>query len=344
MKQLSASKTDLFLQCQRPFADDTPEPDEDDRPKAARDYGTQFHKALEVWVSGHGHIDDPKVIAHAKAAMVFLQNWMTNYPSGPLNVIWTEKHLATRLLKSGIKTRACEFDEATHTYALRLGEIGGTGDLLVQNEKTRIIIDYKTGTSKNYSNPKTGQMLTLALMTNANAVAIFHSPPGGLPVIYEEPVTKEELQAHAKALRLQRARVGDGSLRPGPECRYCPVKGTCPTQHGELLVQTTALVRKTLGAGGLTQEIDRGVFYPMLGKLEKLAKLAREQIKEEVEMGEVYETPDGKTLTIVSVEGRESISKKSILEAMGEKEGGEMLNLLRAKGAIKESSWTELRA
>jgi hypothetical protein len=241
------------------------------------------------------------------------------------------------------ETMPTRFDVETHTYHLAPSQMGGTSDIVLSNWDQRLVADYKTGEGKDFSNPKTGQMLTLAIAEDAAEIAIVHSPRAGIPVVYAAPVTTDEKEAHRKKLRIALQKIGDGSLRPGPECKYCPARLGCPAHYEELARKTWALV-KTLAPLPVSQiEVDLGRFHQLWPGLERLAKVVREDIRERVKAGEVIERPDGKTLAVNTVT-REVLSKTSILEAMGKKRGEKMLESLRQAGAITTTTYEELRA
>jgi len=370
--QISASNSDLFLNCQRPF---DPEVELDEREATdAMNYGSAFAEVMAEYrlrgklpslfvhnVAAKWKLDtdsEGDLAAHTSRAYALWKEWQLQGPLDRLKVVRVETPMATFLgatkataKKLAVQTRETKLDLETHHYDLDANEIGGTPDVCLTSDdkKIRVVSDDKTGEDRAmvYSSPKDmGQLKTLALMTDATHVAVFHSPrSGGSDAIYLDPITPKELAEHHAALRLALSRVGDGSMRPGPWCRYCPAKSSCPTQYGELAVHTGALVKKLSGAGAiqLSDGVDRGLFVQTWSQLEKLAKIAREQIKEEVAAGEVYECPDGRVLTLTEVK-RENISLKSIREALGKPAGEAEIERLRKMGAIKEITWVEMRA
>ena len=377
--QASASNSDLFLNCQRPFDPDV-ELDERDS-TLAMNYGSAFAEVMAEYrrkgklpslfvhaVAARWKLDvdsEGDLANHTSRAWSFWKAWTTdNLLKKKLKIVRVETPMATYLGKRRqealsstdktprleVATRETKLDLETHHYDLDENEIGGTPDVCLTSEdkKIRVVSDDKTGEDRAmlYANPAgMGQLKTLALMTDATHVAVFHSPrSGGSDAIYLDPITPKELVEHHAALRKALSRVGDGSMRPGPWCRRCPAKGSCPTQYGELAVHTGSLVKKFAGGPiSLKDGVDRGLFVQTWSQLEKLAKLAREQIKEEVREGAVYETPSGHVLTLTEVK-RENISLKSIREALGKPAGEEEIERLRKLGAIKEITWEEMRA
>lgn len=358
MRQVTASQTELFLACQRPWDPNLPSDEEETEGKQATEaarYGSAFHYLMqkddattaEALVK-YGFEPDPSLVKelteHYLLARKVLEEWKT---SRGLTVVHREVPLAFNV---GWVTpaRVVGFDEGSHTYELEDGEIGGTSDLLLADPiiGARTVLDYKTGIYKDYSSPeRDAQMLTLAWMTGAFKVAVLHAPRGSFPVVYEGEVTGPVLDGHLEAIKKAWARIGDGSMRNGPHCRFCPAKSNCPTQVGELLVQTTALVRKVTGIPlDLANVPDLGEFHSMLGDLEKLAKVARSELKERVRSGEVIERPrDGKTLMIQTAE-METLSKSSIVKALGAKMGEAEIERLRALGCMNTTKVEKLVA
>jgi hypothetical protein len=370
--QTSASNTDLLLGCSRPF---DPAVELDDREATVEmRYGSAFAEimamrsrlklptpneyedVLKRW-GLFGTEDHDRLVGHTLRAWKYLKGWIDgdNPLKTKFKVVRVETPMATYLGASGKKlvttTRETKLDLETHTYDLDEGEIGGTPDrtLASADQKIRIIMDDKSGEDRAmvYANPSAmGQLRTLALQTDATHVAVFHSPrSGGSDSIYLDPISPKQLADHHAALRLAMSRIGDGSLRPGKWCSYCPARGSCPANYGEMVTATTKSIvaLSGMGLGSLSETVDRGVFTHTWRNLEKMAKIARDLIKEEVRAGAVYDEPDGRTLQLVEVK-RESLSMTSLREALGKKAGDEEIERLRKLGAVKEVVYEELRA
>jgi hypothetical protein len=370
--QVSASNTDLLLNCQRPF---DPAVELDEREATLEmSYGSAFAEIMAMRrklklptpseyeeILSHRQIkgeDYDRLIGHTTRAWDAWKSWAAGRnPLGiKLKIVRIETPMATHLDVSGAgkcltETRETKLNLETHTYDLDEGEIGGTPDVCLKSAdgKIRIVSDDKTGQDRalNYNSPSTmGQLRTLALMTDATHVAVFHSPKGGsTDDIFLDPIGPKELAKHHADLRLAMSRIGDGSLRPGKWCSYCPARGSCPANYGEMVTATTKSVSAMtkLNLGSLSETVDRGVFTHTWRNLEKMAKIARDLIKEEVRAGAVYDEPDGRTLQLVEVK-RESLSMTSLREALGKKAGDEEIERLRKLGAIKEVCYEELRA
>lgn len=369
--QVTASKTALLLQCPRPFAKDT-EIESSEAGEAAI-YGQRFHSNMAILLrhtlnGGNVGLDylvqlQPadildEVSAHVLRAHNELQAWMM--PAGnpwglPFKVVEVETSRALDLSVSygGRRPAVLTDPDGAHCYEdLQVYEMGGTADVILEAETStgifRVVLDHKTGEHEEfYIHPaKNEQMQALAEMWEADAVAILHTPRGSAPVVYAEPVeTSRFRQDLWRANRM----VDSGFLRTGSECRYCPARGSCPAKQGELIASTSALVKRTLGAGAMTNgkgshvTVDPGSFHMMLSELDKLQKMARGMLREEVREGQIIERPDGKVLELVT-KNVERLSKKSILEAYGKTRGEEVLQKLRDDGALTEVPQEELRA
>lgn len=356
--QITASKTPLLLQCPRPFAHDTDTETGDVGEPAI--YGQRFHSGMarvlltepELRCSSDaidGGVDED-LCAHVWRAYEELIAWMA--PAGnafgfQFRVVEVETSRALDLTKStgGIRPIVLRDPDGEHVYEdLAAHEMGGTCDALLEAETPigifRVVLDHKTGEHEEYyiHPAQNEQMRSLAAMWGADAVAILHTPRQSAPVVYAEVVETDRFRHDLwKAYRM----VNSGYLRTGPECRYCPARSSCSAKQGELIASTTALVGAALVKRQETQTPGR--FHMMLTELEKLAKQARTQLREEVRSGAVYERPDGKVLELV-VKNVERLSKKSIVEAYGRSRGEQVLQTLRDDGALSEVPQEELRA
>jgi hypothetical protein len=329
-------------------------------------YGSAFHEYLEKpavspedvcakWKIPHL---EKELRQHATRALGFLKRWIggDNIWDAPLKVLSKERHRASRILtlkkgaKTGfrVRTRDCDFEEASHHYDLQPGEFGGTSDMVLSPAlKPEIIIveDHKTGDYGEFHMPaELPQMRTLALQEGAGFVSILHAPRESAPTIYTDPIEPPQLRAHADALRKAMRRIGDGSLRPGPWCKRCPARESCPAKDGELLARAGAMVKTAIDSEALTNgPVDKGAFHMFLQELSRLDKRAREVLKADVKAGEIIARPDGKVLVIKEKE-YESLSKSSIIAALGKVKGERAIERLRAQGCVKKETREELHA
>ena len=353
----TASKTALLLQCPRPFSEDTEtEPDE---PGEAALYGTRWHKAVAHHYGSetHEHPGFPEdrtereaFIAHVEQGTMALDEWMrpTGNPWGlSFQVTEVETSRALDLTKSSDGTIKAILHEQgnAHEYTTEKGEVlpshflAGTADVVLEAKTGagifRVGLDHKTGEDRtnSYVSPSdVPQMQALAEMWEADAVAILHAPKGAPVQIYAEQIPRGVSRFRHELWRAYRL-VDSGFMRPGPECKFCPARASCPAKQGELLASTSQI----LGAALVKREepMTPGRFHQLRSQWAALEKQALAQLREDVRSGEIIERPDGKVLEIQTVQV-ERLSKKSILEALGAEEGKQLLEELRAAGALKE--------
>jgi len=163
-------------------------------------------------------------------------------------------------------------------------------------------------------------------------------------MIYSEPYEPVAQSAHTVELHAALGRIGQGFLRPGPHCTRCPTRLTCPAQAADLLAESTSalvasanklavepIVGPLVPAGALTLPVEE-----LLRKFRKLEEAGSAEIKRLVKAGVVIETREGKVLAI-HTDSYETLSKKSVLEALGKVAGERELARLRKKGAIRET-------
>lgn len=241
--QITASKSALLLQCPRPFAPDTTIDDESNQASEGARWGSAAHLCLdEKRVTGKFSAKSalvkygfekpsPKSIGdlenQVNAGWSVLQAWLKE---NSLRIVSGEMPLAYRL-DTG-QRRLAHFEEDGHRYGLSLSEIGGTPDLLLEgrNPIRKIILDYKTGDFElnDFSKPEdNAQLLTLALMTGADEVAVLHMPLGSIPIIYHAEVDAARLQKHLDNLAVAADLASKSSpafMRVGKECKYCPAR------------------------------------------------------------------------------------------------------------------------
>ncbi len=362
--QVTASKTPLLLACSRPFDPET-ETTKEDASEPMR-YGSALHECLElgreadvaaIAAKWGGDISATELHAHAIRTMACLKKWLDgdNIFQEKFTVVGRETHRATLILKGGATaTRECDFDADNHVYDLLPGEFGGTDDLVAesrayQNEEgvsvvRRVVVDYKSGDWGDFHKPsEMPQMLTLALQTKADAAAILHSPRAGVPVMYVDPVTPEELALFARRIKSAMRRIGDGSLRPGAWCARCSALEGCPAQDGALLKKANALIRVAVSSEEMARPLDKGAFHAFLQELNRLSTRAREVLRNDVRAGEIIVRPDGSVLVLRETE-YETLSKSSIVRALGKQKGERLIEDLRKKGCVEKGSREELRA
>jgi hypothetical protein len=141
----------------------------------------------------------------------------------------------------------------------------------------------------------------------------------------------------------RRAETNGLAMRVGAECKYCPARTSCPAYAGLDVVEANTVLAKVSGTDLLALDISPGEMHLFIQRLERLIEQAKTRIRAEVLSGVVVERPDGKTLVPNQV-SKESISKASILRALGPERGQALLDELREAGALTQISYTEVRA
>jgi hypothetical protein len=198
-------------------------------------------------------------------------------------------------------------------------------------------------------------------------VAVLHARRRGMPKVYADRVKLSELASYETRVQTSLGRIGDGSMRPGSWCRYCPAQTVCPARDADLLGQAGDVLTGLTAAGGalskdglvandlsgavikapamgLSKDKKLGVLYEIAKKAEVLAGRVRAEIKAAILEGNgavLPETPSGEYLIVREYE-KESLGKSSIVEAYGKIAGERLLNKLRRDGAINKSKVQQL--
>lgn len=273
-------------------------------------------------------------------------------------------------LTPGNAGRFIEPHDEDHKYhGLHEGEIPGTLDLGVvppRRKKLPILVeDHKTG-EEDFSRPlDKPQLLAQAAATMRAAgrdeaiVAVLHARRWGMPKVYADKVKLSELKNFENRLAVAQARIGDGSMRPHAKCGYCPAREICPARDSELLARAGDVLTGLTAAGGalsdggvkgtdlairtkavMSVEKKMGLLYSVVKKAEVMAGRARDEIKKAIlaSGGRLLpETPEGEVLIVREYE-KESVSKSSIVEALGKKAGEREIEKLRKAGAVRKTS------
>lgn len=306
-----------------------------------------------------------ELAGHVKSSVKVLRNWLTREK---LEVAEVEKAYAVWPHPDGWKSRAIASHDEDHRYKSAPGEVPGTVDLVAtnSNRKRVVVLDHKTGYVEDwfaaddfvgFARPTTvAQMRTLGLAVKANEVGIFHADRKGLPIVYAEPYELDEQRRHNRALYEALSRVGQGFLRPGPYCKRCPARVGCPARAADLLVESAEVLVKAANAVALEPvdpnalfalptepppegmlEMRAGALYDMLKRFRELEKAGSAELRRLVKAGKIIETRDGKVLSL-RTQTYESLSKKSVLEALGKVAGEKLISQLRKKGVIREAT------
>ena len=378
--QPSASKTGLFLACQRPF-DPAVTLEHDEAEEPAR-YGSAFHEVIAPLLAGtladSGRRYDTAIDrvarqwgikpaaaelhGHVRSSYRFLKKWFEQN-GWNLKTIKTETSYA--IDPEASTTRKLEApSEEDHVYAgLRSGEIAATLDVEIESvDRGHVLIgDHKTGfmavdhySGDSFAMPaKLPQMRTMGLIAQKarkKSLAIFHFDRQGLPDIHFDRFEKSDEAEHRAALTRALARIGDGSLTPGPQCGVCPAASTCPAHAADIMGSASAAL---LAAGAerlqtvndnfsaLPVGLRAGRLMALIKNLEKLTEMGRAEVRRLVEAGEVVEGPDGTTYEL-SRETYETLSKASVMRALGKTNGEKRLAKMRKEGLIEEKERVRL--
>ena len=388
--QITASKTDIFLGCQWPF--DPSHEIAPRQVGEDGWYGSAFHKLLESpavtpaeaaerW-NVRKYVDE--LTEQRAAATKLLNHWMSGH--NPFQVDFysdsyihhNEVSFATWIypVTGRAQSRQCAGPtDEEHIYPdlatrkLESGkiisqEIGGTIDRLVTFKKgargkkrLRVVMDYKTGEDflEEFAFPdRLPQLRTLALPFTGDPViaAVLHAPRRGLPAIYADYITEDVAAAHLEALRKAFDRVGDGSLRPGPWCKYCPARPVCPTRpddagllaradklmegaHNEAAALLAPVVGLAANDSGGALQMEKLIRFMELGKFAKdLYERGRDEVKRLTKAG----VPTGFEIQTRHVE---RMSKQDFIAAYGSRAAEKMFERFRKDGALnkKPEEW-----
>ena len=364
--QPSASKSDLLLSCARPFSPDL-EVERDD-PSVPMRYGSAFHEIIAETLRAHPKalpagrfakvVDKAaarydvkgaaqELAGHVRGSLKVLSNWLERQ-----KLVVEEVETSYAITPEGAVRRVQAPSEDEHHYDVRPGEIGGTVDLIAKGKGRAVVLDHKTGShDPGFALPaKLPQMRTLGLVRGDAVVevGILHADRQGLPAIYAEPYAKKDGEAHAAALATALGRIGDGSLRPGPWCPRCPARHDCPARSADILSESTAalvdaasvLADEPLNSvttlapriGAASIEVRAKALYELLRKFRALDKAGSAEIKRLVRAGLIVDTDRGPLE--IRAENYESLSKSSIVEALGKLEGEKLIAQLRKRGVV----------
>jgi hypothetical protein len=364
---------------------------EREEPGEAALYGSAFHdviaralkagtKAQARWATKaaqdwHVPAAASELHEHVENSRTFFLEWLAG--RNEFRSVWRAKGALIEeavALLPGVAGRACKPHDEEHRYNdLRPGEIPGTLDFAaVRGTKAPLlVIDHKTGESEDFSEPATKpQLLGLgaAMMRRFKRteviIGVLHSRRRGLPKMYAERVKLHELLPYEQKLAGSIARVGDGSMRPGPWCDRCPAQSVCPARDSQLMERANDVLTGLTAAGGALSlkgltandvvvakmpgvlSVERRDGY--LLEIAKLAKRMAGRISAEVKERMIAasgthlpETPSGETYILREYD-RENISKDSIMQAFGATAGAREIVRLREAGAVRSTHVTAL--
>lgn len=395
--QPSASRSDILIECSFPFGKESTW----EVPSEPARYGSAFHALMALLSTARVRGEKVQVhpsagmkIAkkyglplaydelktHARASEQYWHDWLGGKNEFKLSfeaerkasVVFIEKAIALFPLQGGRLIAPHDDDHRYH--GLQEGELAGTLDHAQVHGKRRLPVlvnDHKTGDTEDFSRPTDkAQLLTLAagMMRLAKQeeaiVSVLHSRRRGLPKVYAEKVKLSELKRYERRLQTGLSRIGDGTMKPGKWCKWCPWKDACPAHNGRLLESAGDVLTGLTAAGGalskqglaandlsiikapageLSRDRKLGLLYSIVKKAETLAERARAEIRTEMQNDPTClpVTPEGVYLTLRAYE-REVLSKGNIILAYGQLKGEAMLEKLRNDGAIVKQPVTQL--
>lgn len=288
-------------------------------------------------------------------------------PKVEYSMVFNLEHARARLCAPPTKEEHVYIDQKEK-------EIAGTADIIIVDDvqKVLVVLDWKTGFAERLNLFDNDQIKTLLLMASTCDSLVGKFSPsewtfiGGIILAHAGATEEHSVRVHAaqipydlliehlENLRSAQSRVGFGYLRPCVKdapvnyCRWCPAREICPAQQGATILDA----RELLGAA--TQEITRQS-SPKLSKDKRLREIGRvhqlrtllhslerpiidETLDAVREQGDgVIERPDGRVLVLRTYQ-RESLSKSSIIRALGQQKGEQMLHSLREQGCFDESA------
>lgn len=318
-----------------------------------------------------------ELAGHVKSSVKFLRSWLAREKL-EITVIETAYAIGPSKAGSWHVREIGSFDEDHRYKVEYGEVPGTVDLVARNSSRTRgLVLDHKTGMQEDWYNEgadfarpvKLAQMRTLGLVTAKAAelrlgtgartteVGIFYADRMGLPSVYVDPYELDEKLDHSKALYEALELIGRRFLRHGGHCQRCPINNACPAYTAQLLSEgTIALVKHATTFAlepidpkalhvlpddspivGASIEERAGVLYDLIKRFDVLAAAGREEIRRMIKAGAVIETGDGRSLAL-RTQTFETLSKKSVLEALGPVAGGRELDRLRKKGVIREST------
>jgi len=312
------------------------------------------------------------------AGYSYLTGWLAKNEYGIDFTKANKKHISIEkalALTPGVSARVIPpHDKDHHYHGIAIDEIAGTLDYAVTDPRLPLLLlDHKTG-EEDFSRPlEKAQLLTicaamLRLYKRKEIIAgVHHARRRGMPKIYSEKITLDELKPHEERLAAALRLIGSGLMRPGPQCVWCPGRNVCPARDSDLLSNAGEVLNGLTAAGGalsakglaandvaiikappnaMSVEKKLGLLFDVVRKAEVLAKRCRAEIRDAVIASGgtlLPETPQGEYLVIREFE-QERLSKGGIVQAYGVTAGARMLDKLRADGAIRKFTVQQLWA
>ena len=360
----TASKTDRFLGCSFPWG----KPQTDNEVGEPARFGSAFHAVLESRLkrkrgrdaattlkttAAKFDVDAKAVGERVEAALPILRAWLGGENPWRINFqvkTWRLSYEETIAynIETGEARRCDPPTSDTHEYRDRqTHEIPGAIDLLgvgmYRQRSYVLVLDHKSGFDVG-SPMESGQLKTLALAATRlyeadfAIIAFMHAPAGMTPTVYADTLDSDDLNRHADALKEAESRRDSGFIRPDFYCRYCQTFSACP-------VNQPALIELRNGKQLQTAE-DVGAAHQKLSEMKKRFESMADVIDAEIrawirQNGEAIR-PDGRPVDFVS-RPFTNLSQASIIRALGQLEGGRMIEKLKKLGCIESGERKELR-
>lgn len=367
--QPTMSKTDRLLACAFPWQKEVPAETEVAQP--AR-FGSAFHELMAHWLqkgflastktvkriakkwSVDGDVEAAELETRTNRAIPVLHQFLCGVNPWKIDFRQWRMEVEVALAYNIENDTAREIsppDEKTHEYRdARAGEFPGSADIVLvgiyKGQNTVLVLDHKSGfliTAPEAS----GQLKSLALAAcrvkhapQQALIGFLHAPGDGTtPTITCDELSATDLTQHSHALQDAFADIGNGTLRPGPHCRWCPALSICPAH-------TSALAEIRGSAEMIVSPEQAGFAHQKLTALRSAFKqyddMITAEIRAYVKQNGSCPRPDGSAVGLIE-RSYESLSKSSILDALGPLKGAREIRRLEKLGCVKKSNRLELR-
>lgn len=245
----------------------------------------------------------------------------------------------------------------THEYkGIEPGEIAGTADVVFdQMERVEkyevpdlVLIDHKTGDGWNM--PLENAQLRLLTLANAvrinaktAAMGIYHTPVENVSTMYVDEIGRDEIKEYRHEVRAAFRRIGDGSLRPGAHCAFCPAITICPAHANAIVQVETSLTMTPERVGEIVMKLAN-----FMAAGEKMEKEVKAWIKK-------YGFPSGDGTRAVPLPSGKwyrgkptkragwQISTKALREVLGTDAAEAIIAKLKEAGHLKDSEYDDWR-
>lgn len=371
------SKTDRFLACQWWVGREVTVEAFEEVDISAR-FGSAFHeimcsrfrhpraqrsrvsvKAVAKKWSVNGDIDTQDLKSRVDAAEKTVQGWLKVHGWSKAKFEF-ETSFAYNMNTGEV--RRCAPHDEHHVYRDRKeNEICGSVDLAAVRKRhlgsnlgspitDLLVLDYKSGFLIQEVE-KSGQLKTIGLAlgkffgATSVTLGLVHAPAIGSVDILVDEFTLEDyladdrLRRHAIDLVVAQGNRGNGSLRPGEWCKWCPALAQCPAH--------TSALAEMRGNSSLATPEDVGQAHQKLtqfrSQFRQYDELITRELRQWVKANGAAPRPDGQSVDLVE-RPYSNLSQLSIIRALGELHGKREIERLRKLGCIEEGRRPELRA